>query len=144
MVNDMLFEEKYSKCDIHQSVVRSGEKEKCHYVKNSSGSLIYQYHIDGDIICDINTKKCDYIVEVTKDKSIAFIIELKGSHLTEAFQQIESTINHFKSKLQNYDIRQRIISKKVTTHSINTSEYRNFKKKYPQVLCKTSEYTDIV
>lgn len=82
MVNDMLFEEKYSKCDIHQSVVRSGEKGKCHYVKNSSGSLIYQYHIDGDIICDINTKKCDYIVEVTKDKSIAFIIELKGSHLT--------------------------------------------------------------
>lgn len=144
MVIDMLFEERYSKCIINQPIVRSGEKGKCHYVKNDSGSPIFQYHIDGDIIKNIDIKKCDYIVEVTKDKSIAFIIELKGSHLSEAFQQIENTINHFHSKLHSYDIRPRIISKKVNTHSINNSEYRKFKKKYPDALCKTGEYTDVV
>lgn len=144
MVNDMLFEKKYSQCKIHQSVVVSGEKGKCHRVENNSGSPIYQYPIDGGIICNTNTKKCDYIVEVTKDKPIAFIIELKGSHLNEAIQQIESTINHFKSKLQNYDIRPRIISKRVITHSVKNSEHRNFQHKYKKAICRNREYTDTV
>lgn len=66
------------------------------------------------------------------------------SLLSEAFQQIDSTITRFKNKLQNYDIRPRVIIKKVNTHSINSSEYRNFKKKYPAVLCKSGEFKEPV
>lgn len=139
----MLFAENYSQCKIRDSVVVSGEKGKCHRVENKSGYPIYQYHIDKGIICDKNTKRCDYIVEVTKDTPIAFIIELKGCNINKAIQQIESTINHFKSKLQKYDIRPRIISNGVT-HSIYNSEFRKFQYKYRQAICRSRKYTDIV
>lgn len=140
----MLFNESKSRCDVKQTKVVSGEKGKFHRVENKSKSPIYQYHIDGDIIRDIKVQKCDYIVEVTKEKPIAFIIELKGSHLSEACNQIENTVDYFKILLKPYDIRPRIIIKKVNTHAVNDSKYRSFKKNYPKMELATNEYTDIV
>lgn len=140
----MLFDESKSRCDVKQTIVVSSEKGKCHRVENRSQSLIYQYHIDGDIIRGLKTKKCDYIVEVIKEKPIAFFIELKGSHLTEACNQIESTKDYLKSKLIHYNIHPRIIIKKVNTHAVNDSVYRSFKKKFPKTVIASNEYIDIV
>lgn len=144
MVSKMLFDKSKSSCAESQSIVVSEEKGKKHRVNNTSRLPIYQYHIDGDIINDLNVQKCDYIVEVTKDKPVAFIIELKGSHLSEACNQIISTIERFKHKLNGYNVQPRIIIGKINTHAVNGSEYRRLRKAYPQTRLEVKKCTDTV
>jgi len=140
----MLFEEKYSACDKYQSVVKSSEKGKTHYLENKSGFPVYQFHIDGGVIQDKDSRKCDFIVEAEMNRLVAYLIELKGSHIPEAIEQIESTVSIFRDKLRGYDIKPRIVIKRVNTCYINDSKYRNFKKKYPSVIVKAVTHTDVI
>lgn len=130
----MLFNSDKSCCKPTALTVVSRENKNSHIVKNNSGCLVYQYHIDGDIIIASQDKRCDYIVEVVRTNNyrpIAFIIELKGSDVNKAVDQIKKTIERYKNDLKKYDIKPRIILHKARTQEINSSKLRDLKRKYP-------------
>ena len=139
----MIFDSRYSKCDIRQKKVVSAEKKNEHILYNESGCNVYQYHIDGGIVQTRTGERCDYIVEVDMiPKSKAYIIELKGSDLEKAISQVLTTMNVFKTQLSGYIQLPRIIMRKVPTHEIHGNRYREFKRKFPDAVVSCQSYTD--
>ena len=76
-----------------------------------------------------NGLKCDYMVTICDDKKI-FFIELKGSDLSHAIKQIETTINNNKIKIytNNYKLFARVILNKVRTPDLRGTKIVKFKK----------------
>ena len=138
----MLFPGK-SMCEPNQSKVVIEENHNKHILNNSHHNKVYQYHIDGDIIpSGTSEKRCDYIVEVEiSAKKLAFIIELKGTDIKEAIQQIDATISRL-SQLQSFILYPRIIVNRVNTHKIQDTKIIGFRKKYPNAVIRVKEYTD--
>ncbi len=141
----MIFDRKYSSCSQKQAVVVSQENGNEHRLCNDSRVAVYQYHVDGGIIKGNDEKRCDYVVEaLTVPKPSAFFIELKGSDLMDALEQIDVTISRCRDELKGYDILPRVVLHKVSTHQIRGSEYRGYKRRYPRLAVGTRRYTDFV
>ena len=141
----MIFDKKYSSCSQNQPVVVSQENGIKHRLCNNSKVEVYQYHVDGDIIKGNDEKRCDYVVEaITVPKPSAFFIELKGSDLMGALEQIDATASRCEAKLKGYDILPRVVLHRVSTHQIGGSKYRRYKERYPRLATGTREYTDFV
>lgn len=63
--------------------------------------------IDGSLINSQEVQKCDYafLIHCNKDKKVALLyVELKGRHLLEAINQLESTLMQLKDKFNSYAI----------------------------------------
>lgn len=142
----MLFEKSLSRCKPDAPQVVSKENNNRHIVERKSQCSVYQYHLDGDILKNSNGKRCDYIVEVVpiSGRSTVFLIELKGSDLDTALEQITETIKKYKEKLNAYEIRPRVVLHKVRTHAVNGSNYRRFRNNYPNTIVKESLLIDRV
>lgn len=142
----VLFDAKYSSCNIRQPIVVSKENGNQHILNNKSLCNVYQFRIDGGIISSSESEKCDYIVEAEKEpKSYAYIIELKGSDLNKAISQIQNTINIYRDRLKTYIILPRIVIHRTSTHDIRGKKYRDLKKLYPETIVKDKKYDlDIV
>ena len=55
-------------------------------------------HIDGDVITEQTTKKCDYafkVLDEVKTRYALIYVELKGDDLAQAISQLEDTIKYF-------------------------------------------------
>lgn len=141
----MIFDKIYSQCEQKQPIVVSRENGNEHILQNKSASDVYQFLIDGDIVKGIAEERCDYIVEVENaNVHAAYVIELKGSDLNKAIDQIRKTIQNYAAKLSGCDILPRIIIHKVLTHDVNGKKYRDFKKQYPGMIVKTRKCIDVV
>lgn len=57
---------------------------------------------------------------------IAYLIELKGSDLVKAAEQLEATENALKQELSAYSLQYRIIANKCKTQEIRSSAYRKY------------------
>lgn len=137
----MLFKGK-SICAIDKDPVISAEKGNSHILKNPDRIHVYQYHIDGEIINDSIGKRCDYIVEAeTSAKATAYLIELKGSDIRGAGEQIENTISRIPA-LNDYIIKCRIVANKARTHEIESTEIKRFKRKYKDTLIRTKKFEE--
>ncbi len=79
------------------------EQGKTFEIINSNAEEIIKTKVD-DCLIDDQTKKCDYFFEVKKHKK-QFFVELKGTNLKKAIEQIENTLKIFK---QNYFLREKI------------------------------------
>lgn len=136
----MLFDALKSQCATNQKIVVCEENGRQHITNNSKGDYeVYKYKIDGGIITNAQQgSRCDYIVEANKgDINNAFIIELKGSDVEQAIEQIKATINRYRSELRSYYIRPRIVYRN-NVHDIKGSKMRQFKKDYPLTVYKTN------
>ena len=131
----MLFEEAHSLCSIKQKTIVSQENGRKHIAHNDHSCDVFQYRIDGDIIPpSTGEARCDYIVEIDKStksqtKRSAYLIELKGTDLNHAIDQIEATLKMFSNKLREYDVFLRIVYRS-NTHAVNSPKVMKFKKKY--------------
>ena len=65
-----------------------------------------------------------------------YLVELKGSDLNKALDQISATINAFRENLRGYQILPRVVIHKTSTHDIQGKRYRDFKKLYPKLVVK--------
>ena len=129
----MLFPNK-SSCHKNQKKIISQESGNRHVVDNPHQIDVYQYHVDGDILPkdDTSGERCDYIVESSKQsKPIAFIIELKGSNLLKAMQQIDATVKRFGEKLSKYVIFPRLVCHRILSHDVLDARFMKFIEKYP-------------
>lgn len=137
----MLFDVRYSRCKVKQSVIVSSENGNKHILYNRSQCNVFQYRIDGDINDSSSGERCDYIVEAEKfPHPWAYLIELKGSDLNKAISQIQNTIRTYQRILSGYTIIPRIIIHRTSTHDIRGKKYRDFKKLYPELVVKDRKY----
>ncbi|OTK46475.1 hypothetical protein B9X71_10915 [Acinetobacter baumannii] len=135
IIEKMLFNHKCSSTDCYCStkkIFSYQENKKKFEIKNLSALNICQYKIDGCVITSSSQIKCDCAFTVSKDSSINKIIfvELKGSDICHAAEQIISTYNIFKKDIKKItpppEIEAFIIHSK--SPSATQSDYLKFKK----------------
>ena len=131
----MMFKNK-SRCNKNANEIVCSENKKSYRAFNRQRHIVYLYLIDGDIISSSDScNRCDYLLE-DETKQRAYFIELKGSQLLHALDQIDSTIVQFRSILGDYAVFPRIVYHG-NTHDIHSSAFRKFKAKYPNTRTKT-------
>lgn len=113
--------------------------------------LVRQYQIDGNIIGANTEEKCDFIV-FNDEKRYAYLIELKGSDIDKAVNQLKNTANILESDLSGYHVFYRIIYSGKGTTRINERKLNNWKRSLgkteidgiPVVVKKSTEYKETI
>ncbi|MBK7940189.1 MAG: hypothetical protein IPJ82_25285 [Lewinellaceae bacterium] len=86
--------------DTRPSVVLRDKKEKREYrAENSARKKLVCLRVDGCLIDTAQIKKCDYLLLVCPEK-VAHFIELKGTDIKTAIQQLASAVYSLKEHLQ--------------------------------------------
>lgn len=138
----MIFDNEKSLCKTNQKIIVSQENGRKNCANNVDSNKVFQYKIDGDIVRkNAKQQRCDYIVE-NEDKKSAYLIELKGTDVEHAIDQVVSSINQFEADLKGYNILPRIIYRP-NSHAIkNSSKIRAFKRNYPKSKIETNIITE--
>lgn len=118
-----------SLCNKNASYIISKDKKNSQYhkAKNVGKAEVTHYQIDGVVIK--SGSRCDYVL-MNETKRVAYLIELKGSDLVKAAEQLEATENSLKKELSDYEIRYRIVANKCKTQEIHSSAYRKYQMKW--------------
>lgn len=91
------------------------EKGRTYRLINNSEFHVKVFKVDGCLIKDNNQQKCDFLFIVEKTQEcVAYFIELKGTGLTGAIQQIMNSIDILYKYLHEHKIFARIVGRKVT------------------------------
>lgn len=114
-----------SLCSKNASQIVSRDKgnPQYHKGKNIAKEYVTHYRIDGIIIK--MGSKCDYLL-MNEEKRVAYLIELKGSDLVKAAEQLEATEKVLKQELSSYNLQYRIVANKCKTQAIYSSAYRKY------------------
>ena len=112
------------------SIFVSEEKNCKHIAKNVHSSYVRQFAVDGQIFpkSDTSLIRCDYLL-LNDDAKTSYYIELKGSDVIKASEQIDHTVSLFKDSIKKYVVYPRIIFCS-GTHQINSSGIIRWKNKY--------------
>lgn len=115
-----------SLCDSHAPIIRSKDagNPQTHYALNKGRKLVNQYQIDGVVITEGN--KCDFLV-MNEETCNAYLIELKGSDMCKAAQQLDETAKKLSTHLSGYFLNFRIVSNKCKIQEIESSSFRKYK-----------------
>jgi hypothetical protein len=74
------------------SVFTSAENRCTHVGKNKNRHMIRQFKVDGEVVAAGDmSPRCDYLL-LNDDAKTSYYIELKGSDLVKAIEQIETTV----------------------------------------------------
>ena len=139
-----------SHCETHAPIIVSqdrGVTSPKHIANNREKSLVYQYKIDGEAITV--GPRCDYLV-INEDLKTAYLIELKGSDLLKAAEQLDETAQKLSRELKDYDLSYRIVAHKCKTQATESTAFRKYRRKwagknrfdYNRFDYKTREYTE--
>jgi hypothetical protein len=74
--------------------------------------LVRKIAIDGCLIAD-DRPRCDFVFEVDEECRCAAYVELKGSDVSRAHEQILSTLRHMNDRHQGWKIRCFIVASRV-------------------------------
>lgn len=114
-------------CDDRKEIVARDKREKRIYkIINKTSKKFCLVRVDGCLI--IEGKKCDYLIVNCTDQSAIFI-ELKGSHLPEAAEQIDASLTQLQKHLPEFTIYARIVTSKMTAPDLNSSQITKLRKK---------------
>ena len=118
----------------------SAENHCTHIGENPKKKYIRQYRVDGKVLPPgKEPKRCDFLLLNDTDKD-SYYIELKGSDIRTAIEQIESTISLVNPSI-NYTVFCRIISHKVRSHEIQDNFVIRWKRKRSAIII-SGKYTD--
>ena len=121
----------------------SSENGCKHIGRNVSGHEIRQFKIDGEVIAkNADTVRCDYLL-LNDEAKRAYYIELKGSDLEKAIQQIEATVRMLQDSLTGYATYRRIIYFSGTT-DIKGSAVQRWKAKHPTAIIRRRLYSEAI
>ena len=112
-----------SMCEEHQRMIVSSEQGRQHRANNPGACFVTQYRIDGEVIRD--GLRCDYLL-MNEDKSDAYLIELKGTDIEHAVDQLESAAQILRQALQSYHVKYRLVHTKARTHAIHGTKFKKF------------------
>ena len=120
----------------HQSICRPKEativsKDRKSAVKhiahNREASDVSHYRIDGEVIKE--GSRCDYLL-LNETKKDAYFIELKGSDISHALEQLDETAKKLSSELAGYTLYFRIVANRINTQAIRDTKYHRYQKKW--------------
>lgn len=113
-----------SLCEERQPgiVSRDAKGRREHRALNMDACLVTQYRIDGDVIRDASIC-CDFLV-MNDDRRDAYLIELKGSDIDHALDQLEATAARFQTELREYRVRYRLVCSRVKTQAMHSTKYK--------------------
>lgn len=121
---------------------RSSENRCTHIGMNRNACDVRQFRVDGEVYSKTDSaSRCDYLL-LNDSKADAYFIELKGSDLKKAIQQIDSTIADILPSIHNYTVYPRVIYHS-GSHSIQDKNIILWKKKHQgRAVIKQMQYTD--
>lgn len=130
-----------SLCSLNASKIVSRDSKNPQYHKgiNVNKAHVTHYKIDGVVIR--NGNKCDFLL-LNEDVKKAYLIELKGSDLVKAAEQLASTEALLKKELSSYEIYYRIVANKCKTQEINSSAYRKYQIRWKKKLLQKTGYIE--
>lgn len=112
-------------------VFPSTENRCTHMGKNPQKHHIRHFRIDGDVYPKgSSTPRCDFLL--LNDEKVppsAYFIELKGSDISMAIDQLEYTIQEITPHLPGYSVYRRIVYH-TGSHKIRDSKVIRWQKKY--------------
>ena len=119
-----------SLCGGRQRTVVSRDRgtRREHRANNLTLCRVSQYKIDGDVVCDTSIR-CDFLV-MNDDKRDAYLIELKGSDIEHALDQLEATASRLQNELREYHVKYRVVCSRAKTQAIRSIKYKKFCKKH--------------
>lgn len=109
--------------NAHQIISKDRKNPQYHKAVNKENNDVTQYQIDGIVLKDWT--RCDYLL-MNETKKVAYLIELKGSDLVKAAEQLENTEKMLRQELFGYSLRYRIVANKCKTQEIRSSAYRKY------------------
>lgn len=83
-------------CFSNRTVAK--EKGRKFSIKNKSKKTVCKVRVDSCLLTEPNKKKCDFLFKVCETERY-FLVELKGTDVNYAVEQIESTFATLNSKL---------------------------------------------
>lgn len=135
MVSDMDIND-FKPCRKGSHALFSMTEKHCTYVgKNPNGKYVRQFKVDGDVFPKkVPPDRCDYLLLDDTDH-YAYYIELKGSDIMWAIQQIECSIErlHPSPSIKDYKIRCRIVYH-TSTQEVTCSDAIRWKKRRNAVI----------
>jgi hypothetical protein len=103
-----------------------GKKTKYIY-ENQSRDFLSKYKVDGCLIVDDNAR-CDYLL-LNCNKNQSYFIEIKGSDIIRAIEQIDRSIDLLKEKLTDFSVFARIVLTRINTIDLRDAKYLRLEKK---------------
>lgn len=117
--------------DDNRSTAQFKENGIIYQGNNLEKRRVIRYQIDGDMIND-RSQKCDNALEVP-EKSTIYLIELKGSDVKKASEQIYSTIEKLNTKLNNCTVHGRIVCSRAPRPALKTTQIVRLQKRLAQL-----------
>jgi len=110
--------------DQRKLVVLKERKSSVYEGRNMAEKHFCAYRIDA---CVITTgRKCDFLLT---DAQKCYLIELKGSDLLSAVEQIDQTLEALLPVISSYVVLRRIVLTRVNTANLRNSKYLKLKKR---------------
>ncbi len=106
-----------------QIVSRDRGNSQYHKAYNRAKAYVTHYRIDGVVIT--TGSRCDFLL-MNEETKTAYLIELKGSDLVKAAEQLKATEVALKQELFGYNLQYRIVANKCRTQEIYSSAYRKY------------------
>lgn len=136
-----------SLCKEKQSIIVSRDTgtRREHRAINQDACHVSQYKIDGNVVRDASIR-CDFLV-MNDDRQAAYLIELKGSDIEHALDQLEATAQRFQKELQGYSVKYRIVCSRVGTQATHSTNYKKFRKKHngkDEFICQESQIEETI
>lgn len=123
-------------CDDRPKIVCE-ENKRTYIANNPQRKIVYKVQVDGKLICE--NARCDWAVAVVSKKETGetleelFLVELKGSDINHAFDQIVGTIDVLRT---NYSVTKwfaRVVCSKIPTPQLNSIHYKRLDKKLQEL-----------
>lgn len=116
-------------CECSQNQTINAEENKRKYsLQNPHRREVCKIHLDGCVTMETTGKQCDYLF-LSCDTNLAFFIELKGSDLLQAIDQLDQSIDRHKKSMEGLAINARIVLSRVQTPDIRSPKRLKFEKK---------------
>ena len=106
----------------------SSENGCTHIGQNIHRHSVRHFKIDGVVVTRTDIQKCDFLL-LNDEAQTSYYIELKGSDLAKAIDQIENTVSMISASIPQYRIFRRIVYR-TGSHSIKTSKVTLWQKKH--------------
>lgn len=112
--------------------------------ENDSLDELTKYRVDGCLIKD-DDSKCDYLL-LNCTKEISYFVELKGSDLIQAVEQIDRSIDILHKDFKEYSVEARIVLTRVNTTDLKSSKLirleSKLRKLHGKLIKKTRQLTE--
>ena len=122
---DICFEFQHDNRNI-VSFKDKGHSTEYRYINQTANNLA-KYRVDGGLISD-NDVKCDFLLLNCEQKQ-SYFIELKGSDIIRAIEQIDRSIEILKNELLDFAFFARIVLSRVNTTDLKHIKLLKLEKK---------------